>query len=294
MQLRTVVNKTEVVIDLPGVSEAAFQAVGIVLDEGLAKPKGKNRDAIRDAYLTALKMCPAANASDLWHHVVYRQYCEILPKHRPQNPDQSWKKSSGDALEIVVETIYKTVLLPHDIRIELLIGRPRKLAALKQMGIEKRVGSDKLDVALYLDDTDELFGGIHVKASLAERIGDAKACSRAMMKNGYFSPVWTLDVKSFPPPGDLVNRGELGTPEVPTVKRKYVEEHGDFDHIFSANARTVPSSDKTKSGKRVIRIDPATQPDPFAQEVITRAEAFRSRGRAANPPPPRSGKRPGR
>ena len=124
-------------------------------------------------------------------------------------------------------------------RIEVLIGKPRKLVALKAMGISELVGSDKLDVALYIDDTDEIFGGVHVKASLAERISDDVPCSREMMTNGFFSPLWTLDVKSFPPPhpDPLVNRGELGSPRSPSEKRKYVEVHGSFDHIF-ARTRT--------------------------------------------------------
>ena len=83
MQLHTTVNKIEVVIDLPGVSKTAFKAIGELLDKALARPSVKNRDAIKDAFLTALKTCPTANASDLWHHVVYRQYLEILNRHRP-------------------------------------------------------------------------------------------------------------------------------------------------------------------------------------------------------------------
>ncbi len=109
-----------------------------------------------------------------------------------------------------------------------------------------------------------------------------------MMANGFFSPLWTLDVKSFPPPhGDLINRGELGTPTAPTEKRKYLEWHGDFDHLFSANARTAASLPQTASGKRIIVLDLAAQPDLFAQEVIARAKAFRKKGKAASPPPPR-------
>ena len=288
MKFRTLVNATEVVIDLPGVSEAAFQAVGELIDQALARPKVKNRDTIKDAYLTALRTCPTANASDLWHHVVYRQYCQLFTRHRPQDPKQSWVRASGEALELAVEELYSAVLLEHGIRIQVLLGKPRKVAALQVMGIEHVVGSDKLDVALYLDDTDQIFGGIHVKASLAERITDDVPCSRAMMSNGFFSPLWTLDVKSFPPPqGDLVNRGELGTPTAPTEKRKYIESHGDFDHLFSANARTVASLSKTDSGKRVVVLDLANQPDLFAQEVIIRAKAFKKRGKAAKPPPPR-------
>ena len=276
MQFRTTVNATQVVIDLPGVTETAFNAVGQLLDEALKRPKVKNRDAIKDAYLTALKTCPTANASDLWHHVVYRRYCEIFNQHRPQDPKQSWVRASGEALELAVEELYLETLLEQNIRIQMLISKPKKLAALKAMGIDAVVGSDKLDVGLFLDDTDEIFGGVHVKASLAERVSDDVPCSRAMMKKGYFSPLWTLDVKSFPPPqGDLVNRGELGTPASPSAKRNYVESHGEFDHLFSANARTVASLPKTNSGKRVIVIDPANQPDLFAQEVMARAAAHR-------------------
>ncbi len=289
MQLRTTVNKTPVIIDLPGVTETAFKAVGELLDQALRRPNVKNRDAIKDAFLTALKTCPTANISDLWHHVVYRQYCAIFGRHRPQDPKQSWVRASGEALELAVEALYSSVLLEHNIRIEMLISKPKKAAALKAMSVSRVVGSDKLDIGLFFDDTDVLFGGVHVKASLAERVSDDVPCSRAMMRKGYFSPLWTLDVKSFPPPhGDLVNRGELGTPTVPTEKRKYVEAHGDFDHMFSANARTVPSEKRTRSGKRVIVIDPANQPDLFAQEVLARAEAFKNRGKASVPPSPRS------
>lgn len=288
VRLRTTMNKTQVVIDLPGVSGTAYKAVCKLMDKALARPSVKNRDAIKDAFLTALKSCPTANASDLWHHIVYRQYLEILPRHRPQSPDQSWKRASGDALEVAVQELYSALLLEHNVRIEVLIGKPRKIAALKAMGISELVGSDKLDVALYIEDTDEIFGGVHVKASLAERISDDVPCSREMMTNGFFSPLWTLDVKSFPPPSPdpLVNRGELGSPASPSEKRRYVEVHGSFDNIFSANSRTEPSIGTTSSGKRVVRLDLAMQPDLFVKEVIARAETFRKQGRAAEPPPP--------
>jgi hypothetical protein len=286
LKFRTTINATEVVIDLPGVSEAAFKAVGELIDQALARPAVKNRDLIKDAYLTALKTCPKANASDLWHHVVYRQYGQLFNRHRPQDPKQSWVRASGEALELAVEELYSEVLLEQGIRIQMLLSKPRKFDALQAMGIETVVGSDKLDVALFLDETNQIFGGVHVKASLAERISDDVPCSRAMMSKGYFSPLWTLDVKSFPPPhGDLVNRGELGTPTAPTEKRRYVGSHGDFDHLFSANARTVASLAKTDSGKRVIVLDLANQPDSFAQEVLARAKAFKKKGKAESPPP---------
>ena len=104
------------------------------------------------------------------------------------------------------------------------------------------------------------------------------------MGAGYFSPLWTLDVKSFPPPGDLVNRGELGTPGRPSDKRKYIEVHGDFDNCYSANARTAPSEPPTASGKLVYRLDLLNQPDAFAAETIRRAgEWARTFGKSVSP-----------
>ncbi|OWK41110.1 hypothetical protein FRUB_05002 [Fimbriiglobus ruber] len=189
---------------------------------------------------------------------------------------------------MAIAEIHEPLFAENNIRIQVLVGRPKKIAALMAMGISGVVGSDKLDVALYIDDTDEIFGGVHVKASLAERISDDVPCSREMMQNGFFSPLWTLDVKSFPPPhpDPLVNRGELGSPTAPSEKRGYVEKHGSFDHLFSANARSMPSSGTTPSGKRVMRLNLATQPNLFAQEVIARAKLFKEQGRAAAPPPP--------
>ena len=292
MKYRTSINATDVIIDLPGVSKTAFDAVGELIDKALARPAVKNRDAIKDAYLTAVRTCPKANASDLWHHVVYRQYCQIINRHRPQDPKQSWVRASGDALELALEELYAPVLLPAGVRIQMLMSRPKKLGALTAMNIQGVVGSDKLDVALYLDDTDAIFGGVHVKASLAERVSDDVPCSRAMMQKGFFSPLWTLDVKSFPPPhGDLVNRGELGTSSAPTEKRKYVEIHGDFDNLYSANARSIATPTEAAFKKRIVVIDPANQPDLFAREVIARANLFRERGRATAPPASRSNKR---
>jgi hypothetical protein len=176
---------------------------------------------------------------------------------------------------MVVEEWYSPMLAPHRVRIEALIGSDRKRKALKEMGIQARVGAAKLDMALYRKTAQEeweIFGGVHVKASLAERVSDDVPASRAMMRRGYLSPLWTLDVKSFPPPhGDLINRGELGTPETPSEKRRYIEEHGEFDGCFSANARTVPSAGKTASGKRIYTLNLFSQPDDFAASMIAQA-----------------------
>lgn len=276
MRLTTKVNGVDVVIDLPGVSKVAYRGTAEKLDKALRNLTTKNRDAIRGAFLYVLHKCPTANASDLWHHVVYRLYCEIIGRHRGQDPKQSWVRAGGEALELVVQDLYSPVLVPHGVKIQALIGRDLQKKALEEMGIEHDVGAAKLDMALYKAQGNQwkIFGGVHVKASLAERVSDDVPASRAMMRKGYYSPLWTLDVKSFPPPhGDLVNRGELGSPESPSEKRKYIEEHGDFDGCYSANTRTVPSAGQTTSTKRIYRIDISCQPDKFAQAIIARATA---------------------
>lgn len=270
-------NRVAVEIDLPGVSEEVYTRTADLLRASLAIPQVKNREAICEAFLYALGNCVGANASDLWHHVVYRLYCEILPEFRNQDPGQSWKRASGDALEIALERIYSPVLAPHNVTIAALISRSKARAVLREIGLENKVGDSKLDMVLHVRMAERawsVFGGVHVKASLAERVSDDVPCSRAMMGAGYFSPLWTLDVKSFPPPGDLVNKGELGTPAAPSDKRKYVEVHGDFDHCYSANTRSVPSMPPTESGKLVVSLQVAAQPDAFATEVIRRAERW--------------------
>jgi hypothetical protein len=277
MRLTLRFHGTEYTVDLPGLSDRDYEAARAGLQADLARPEGqvKNREAICSAFLALVRSAPTANPSDLWHHVVYRLYCEILPNTRQQNPPQSWVRSSGDALELFLERWYEPILHPHGVSISALIGRAQKRAALAQFGISDAVGDSKLDVTLarlVAQDERALFGGVHVKASLAERVSDDIPCSRALQRKGFLSPLWTLDVKSFPPPhGDLVNRGELGAPDSPSEKRKYVEEHGDFDHCYSANTRSVPSAGKTRSGKRVIVLDLARQPDQFAKDVTAAA-----------------------
>ncbi|MGZ8847300.1 MAG: BsaWI family type II restriction enzyme [Pyrinomonadaceae bacterium] len=281
MLLQTTVNNTQVQIDLPGVSEEAYQQTAALLNTQLGNPKIKNREAISVGFLYALRLCPDANASDLWHHVVYRLYCAILPKHRPQDPKQSWVRAGGDALEMTLEQWYSPILAPLGIRIRMLIGAAARKLALAEMGVAERVGAAKLDMTLHLEagkDRWVIFGGIHVKASLAERVSDDIPASRAMMEAGYFSPLWTLDVKSFPPPhGDLVNRGEFGSLAIPSEKRRYIEEHGEFDSCYSANSRSIPSDPVTPSGRRIYTIRLSDQPDQFAQDVIARAIVARQR-----------------
>ena len=178
-----------------------------------------------------------------------------------------------------MEAWYSPVLAPSGIEITAFISRTQKRNVLKAMGLGAKVGDSKLDVALFLvgKEVREIFGCVHVKASLAERVTDDEPASRAMIRKGFFSPLWTLDVKSFPPPqGDLVNRGELGSPASPSEKRKYVEVHGSFDNCYSANSRTIPSTGPTKSGKRIYTLRLSEQPDQFAKDILAQAARWLS------------------
>jgi len=274
MNISVAVGGQLAIIPIPGLTKKVYLETRRLLERALSSPKVKNRDAITEAFLFARSCSPQANPSDLWHHVVYRTYCEIYTRYKPQDPKQSWVRASGDALELAIEAIYTPVLSTHGIRIKALLSGSEKLRALSAMGLHTSVGSAKLDVGLYIGTPESpvIFGGVHVKASLAERISDDIPCSRAMRQLGFFSPLWTLDVKSFPPPfGNLVNRGELGSPNQPSDKRRYIEEHGDFDNCYSANTRTIPSLAATKSGKFIVTLSLSKQPDQFVADVIKAA-----------------------
>jgi hypothetical protein len=228
----------------------------------------KKRDAIADGFLAAIRRCPRANPSDLWHHVLYRQYLKL---HTASNPAQSWVRAGGEALEIFVGMLYNPVLIQYGLTLVPLISREKKKDALVALGLGGSVGNSKLDIAIARKSGKgfKTVGGVHVKASLAERVSDDVPASVAMMNAGYLSVLWTLDVKSFPPPhGNLVNKGELGTPDKPSDKRRYIEQHGSFDACFSYNLRSVPSPERTASGKRIFVQNLSPQPDAFVKYLV--------------------------
>lgn len=279
MNLPVTSNGVIIIIHLEHVEKKTFHDASTMLSDALENGM-KNRDAIADAFLFMLQRSPGANPSDLWHHAVYRLYCSLCIARDARDPKQSWVRASGEALELAIQRWYAPVLSPQGIEIRTFISRVQKKEALDAMGLLKKVGDSKLDIGLYItkqSGDSHIVGSVHVKASLAERISDDIPASRALMRRGYLSPLWTLDVKSFPPPhGDLVNRGELGTPTHPSEKRKYIAAHGDFDHCYSANTRSVPSAHgTTKSRKRIYVLNMHEQPDQFALDIIAFARSTR-------------------
>lgn len=234
---------------------------------------GKNRDAIRKALEFGFYTFPDVNPSDIYHHIVYRIY---LREYTKTQADRSWVRAGGEAVELFLQRHYNQVLEPIDITLRWLSNSELKLAALHEMGIQDEVGGSKLDIALYgkLNGRQILFGGIHVKASLAERVSDDVPCSEAMIRKGFSSYLLTFDAKSYPPPGDLVNRGEFGTPNVPSDKRAYIESHGSFSACYCYNLRSTPSGEKTSSGKKIFVSTFNRTIDPFPQEIKRAWETF--------------------
>jgi transcriptional regulator with XRE-family HTH domain len=238
---------------------------------------GKNREAILHALTTAIKRFPNANPSDIYHHIVYRLY---LREYNKTQADRSWVRAGGEAFELFLESHYNNVLNKHGITLKWLSNDSLKSSALNAMNIQNEVGGSKLDIALYgqVGDKQVIFGGIHAKASLAERVSDDVPCSEAMMRKGLSSYLVTFDSKSFPPPnGDLVNRGELGTIEVPSDKRAYIESHGSFSACFSYNTRTVPSGAQTQSGRKIFVSTFSHQTDLFPQTILNAWNDYRQK-----------------
>jgi hypothetical protein len=269
--------KIEVVSARAGIASAWVHIAGITDAEVTASAQllvnliaaEKISDAVTKAFLAIVQMCPAANPSDLWQHVIYRQF-RALGKS-----DQQWKRVSGYALERVFAQAYNPLLAQVNDRMR-IVPRNETTTILRGLKILGAVKPSKID--LFLEGNDgkawRVFGAVHAKSSLAERIQDDVPASLAFMGAGLVSIVLTMDSKSFPPPhGDGVNHGELGG-RLPgkakdRPKRDYIEVDGQFSALFSFNLRTPESPMQTPSGRRIFTLPLAgvSQPDAFVSFV---------------------------
>ena len=68
-------------------------------------------DAVAAAFAWVVRLCPDANPSDLWQHVIYRHALMLGWS------DQRWKRVSGFALERALVDLYDSRLLPHGVRL---------------------------------------------------------------------------------------------------------------------------------------------------------------------------------
>jgi len=277
----------DAVYELPNATLEEFESVLKVLRDGLAylvadpddrgAAEAIKTEAVARAYLRAVALWPTANPSDLWWFLVYRAYCDRFnhpARFARLDLIQSWKRTGGWALEQVLVRHYGPLLKSKGIN--LIIGRgQRKAALVAQLKVRDRLEADKVDVLLSADIEDGgevCFGVVHVKASFAERRTDDVPMSRALIRGGYASPLWTMDCKSGPS-ARPVNRGELGVarakPDRRSAKRKDIEDDGYFSACFSYNANTIATPSRQKARARIVVCDFRNPDDEFAGFVIS-------------------------
>jgi hypothetical protein len=250
--------------------------------------------AVARSFLSAVRKWPFANPSDLWWFVIYRAYCDPF-NHPAQfarlDLGQSWKRTGGWALEEVLVQHYGPFLAEHGIRLCIANGE-EKVRLLATVRIPYRLEPAKVDVLLCteVDRADVCFGVVHVKASFAERRTDDQPMSSALVKAGYFSPLWTMDCKSTPSE-EPANRGELGAADGrrrggKSAKRKDFEDDGYFSACFSYNQNTEPTSanesDSVKA--RIVKCDFSNPADEFSDTVIAACRDFLRRRHGGHRP----------
>ena len=219
-------------------------------------------NAVAQAMLTAIQLCPQANPADLWVHVVYHEY-----RLRAERSDQSWKRVSGQAFEHVLLSIYAPRLAQYGIMLRSAV--PADATALRLH--ERGIGSSKTDLILegMVGDKQRRFGVIHCKASIAERLSDDAPASQSLIEQGYWSAVATMDAKMYPPPhGDAVVRGELKHTKRGD-KRRYFEVAGQFSGCYSFNTRTPASQDEPPPKSRIYSLTfTEEQPDVLIRDIV--------------------------
>lgn len=220
------------------------------------RPRLKNREAIARAFELAINKFPRVNASDVFHHIVQRLY---LRDYTRTQADRSWQRAGSEALEQFIEARYAPRLAKRGITLRWLSRPADRAAAFAGLALPAKAARPPL--ALYGASGMPGASGASAApfAAIFLRAEDAPS-ARALQEQGIASYLLTLDAASEPPPlGDLVNRGDLGTPELPGGARAGIE--AGFTACYSYNHRTVP-------GGRIdnATFDPKGDPFPLAAE----------------------------
>lgn len=244
IQLTFKYDQYDATYDLDKATISEFEAVIEKLRSGLqTSPRS---DTVASTFLFAMELWPHANPSDIWTFLINRAYCDR--NNHPQknarlNLEQSWKRTSGWALEAILARHYGPFLESNGITlIEKDTQHKRRL--LDPLN-DPRLIAEKADfvVTLQSGEREKLLGVIHVKASMAERRTDDVPMSQALIDAGLLSILWTMDVKSMPS-ATPENSGEFGQTHNQgrrSEKRKDLEEHGHFSACFSYNRNTLPT-----------------------------------------------------
>ena len=237
-------------------------------------------ESVARTFLMATRLWPTANASDLWWFIIYRAYCD--PYNHPArfarlDFTQSWKRTGGWALELILVMHYAPFLKRRGINIYIADGAEKR-QVVDGLALTDRIEADKIDVVLTGDTAagTRFFGVVHVKASFAERRTDDVPMSVALVRAGYTSALWTMDCKSTPGVRP-VNRGELGAvQDNRSAKRKDIEDQGYFTGCFSYNQNTRPSPNSLPADRRIYICNFSNPDDEFTQFIMQRWRKFRS------------------
>lgn len=138
-------------VRIDGLDQHNLDAIHARLADQLSQPstRVKNRDAIAGAFAYGIELCPQINPSDLWHHVIYREYVRtIRGLRRVGDAQQSWKRSSGDAFEIFLQNYYNARLAADGVWLTALFSKKESKEVLEEMGIRGEVGGSKLDLVI--------------------------------------------------------------------------------------------------------------------------------------------------
>lgn len=265
-----------------------FEVVVKTMRDGLARlastdatlSEAIKTDAVAKTFLKAVEVWPHGNPSDIWWFIVYRAYCD--PYNHPAQYarldfSQSWKRTGGWALEQVLIQHYGPFLKKNKIKL-FIADNATKSGLITQFKVRERLEADKIDVLLTSETPkgEKLFGVVHVKASFAERRTDDVPMSRALVKAGYTSPLWTMDCKSTPREKPI-NRGELGDSSGErSAKRKDIEDEGYFSGCFSYNRNTEPSPKSLPVERRIYVCNFNNPNDVFSKFIISRCRKYLS------------------
>ncbi|MBW8050083.1 MAG: restriction endonuclease [Cytophagales bacterium] len=265
--------KQSVEVEIDNISSPEYESIRKKLTQLLEEEQAYK--AIAKSFIYAVQICPLANPSDIWQHIIYRIYLDC------GRNEQSWKRASGQAFEEAFIALYNPHFIEYGVRL-VVLTKLSASNALFQMGLQGKIAPSKMDIAIEGDcgtgnKNWKILGVIHAKTSIAERIKDDAPASKIIMNKGFLSTCITLDSKSFPPPhGDAINYGELGgrVPDKLNIsvqpKRDYFEVDGDFTNCYSYNLRTPPSPEITRSGFRINTLSfSEDQPDKFVRDTLS-------------------------
>lgn len=112
-----------VLVDVENVSDKCYEMIKDYFIDQL--DQNKPYYAIAEAFVYAVELCPTANPSDIWQHIIYRTYIQ------EDNNEQSWKRASGQGFEVAFVKIYNPRFAVYGIRL-VVLSKTTAILALKK------------------------------------------------------------------------------------------------------------------------------------------------------------------